>query len=204
VSAAERAARRWKRAHALRAEGLSYAQIAERLGVSKATVHADLHLSGPERRPAPVAAAGPANLRALRHGAHSPGLVEGRARELVPVIFGCNPHLDGSRDGPAVFRYAVLLARVERVYRWLGEQGDPVFVDVEAGRAHGVFDRLERWERMASEAEQQLAVAPLTRARLGLDLMQARRSLDDELAEGREAWRRREAMDGGEVSREGA
>jgi hypothetical protein len=195
VNASQRAVRRWKRAHALRAEGLSYAQIAEQLGVSKATVHADLHLSEGERRPAPVAAAGLGNVRALRHGAHSSVLVEARARELVPAILAANPHLDEARDGAAVFRYCVALGRVERVYAWLTAQPDPVFVDLDAGRAHGIFDRLERWERMAAGAESQLAISPLQRSRLGLDLLQARRSLEDELAEGREAWRRREAIE---------
>ena len=46
-------------------------------------------------------------------------------------------------------------------------------------KAHGVYERLERWERQADGAEERLAIAPLTRARLGIDLMTARRSLED-------------------------
>jgi hypothetical protein len=191
----QRVARRRARARELRDGGESLRFIAGQLGVGRSTVARDLLVAVPGLRLAPPNHAGPGNVRAVTHGAGSPRLVEARARVLVPVIFGANPHLDATRDGAAVFRYAVTLARVERVYAWLSEQGDPVFVDVDAGRAHGVFDRLERWERMADACESQLAIAPLTRAKLGLDLLQARRSLEDELAEGREAWRRREAID---------
>jgi hypothetical protein len=206
TSQARRIAERRARARLLREQCLSVRAIALRLGVSKSTVAADL--AGPvlERRPAPPNHAEPGNGRAVRHGAHSPELVEARARELAPQILGANGHLDAMRDGAAVARYAMALARVELVYRWLAEQGDPVFADVDAGVAHGIYERLERWERQADAAEDRLAIAPLTRARLGLDLLHARRSLEDELAEGRAVWARREAIDGesGEVTGEGA
>ncbi len=104
----------------------------------------------------------------VTHGARSPALVEPRARELAPEVLEANAHLDAARDGAAVFRYAVTLARVERVYRWLSEQDDAVFVDEEAGKPHGVFERLEKWETQADRAEERLAIAPLTRAKLGL------------------------------------
>ena len=186
------ASKRRKRVRELHARGLTYRQIAAELGISTATIHKDLHYTEPERAPArhykwePFK---PGNAANLQHGAQSPELVEARARELVPAILEHSPHLDAARDGPAIFRYATSLARCERVYRWLSMQPDPVFVDVESGEPHGVFERLERWERASDVAEERLAIAPLTRARLGLDLMTARRSLEDELAEGREAWR---------------
>jgi hypothetical protein len=174
-------------------------KIGRELGVGPTTVFRDLAVvvvpEVVELRPAPPNHARPGNARALRHGAYSPELVEARATELVPRVFEANGHLDSTRDGPAVWRYAVVLARVERAHSWLSEQGDPVFVDVAAGRAHGIYERLERWEKQADAAEDRLAIAPLTRARLGLDLLQARRSLEDELAEGRELWARREAID---------
>ncbi len=77
-------------------------------------------------------------------------------------------HAWNERDGPAVMRYATLLARIERVYAWLAEQDDPVFADRD-GRTHGVFPRLEQWERQAGAAEDRLAISPLTRTRLGID-----------------------------------
>lgn len=136
----------------------------------------------------------------MTHGARSDRLVEPRAAELTRPVFEANPHLDPARNGPAVWRYAVVLARVERVYCWLEEQDDPVFEDSDAGKVHGVYERLERWERAASAAEAELAIAPLTRARLGLDHARGRALLDnlEELArEGRrldrEDYQRRSA-----------
>jgi hypothetical protein len=133
------------------------------------------------------------NQAAVRHGAHSPELVEARARELAPAILEANPHLDPVRDGPALRRYCINLSRLERVYAWLAEQDDPVFADVEAGVAHGVYERAERWERAAAKDEERLCIAPLTRARLGLAQLVARRSLEDEMAAGREAWEQRDS-----------
>ncbi len=111
----------------------------------------------------PPSAAGPGNQRAVTHGAFADALATPRARELTPVVFEANAHLEPERDDPAVRRYAVLLARIERVCRWLAGQDDDVFADGEAGEVHGVYERLERWERQAATAEEQLAIAPLTR-----------------------------------------
>jgi hypothetical protein len=136
-------------------------------------------------QPAPNPA-GAGNLRAARHAAYSDALVTPRARELTTAVFEANTHLQVDRDGAAVARYAVLLARVERVYRWLAEQPDDVFADVEHGVPHGVYERLERWERACADAEHRLAIDPLTRTRLGLarmeafDLAQAMSALTDE------------------------
>ena len=102
------------------------------------------------------------------HGAFSPSKVEPRAAELVPVIYELHPHLDESRDALAVHRLAVTLARIERVDAWLAEQDDPVFADVARGKAHRVFERVERWQRSATALERQLAMSPLTRAQLGI------------------------------------
>ena len=95
---------------------------------------------------------------------------------MAPGIYHANPHLDELRDGPAVMRYVITLARIERVYAWLTERQDQVFSDVDAGEVHGVYLRLETWERQADKAEERLAIAPLTRARLGLDLIAAKRA----------------------------
>ena len=53
----------------------------------------------------------PGNKLSIKHGAQSAELVEARARELAPSILQANPHLDENRDGPAIFRYAMSLAR---------------------------------------------------------------------------------------------
>lgn len=121
----------------------------------------------------------PGNDVAVTHGANSPAKVEPRARELAPLILEANPHLDPVRDGAAVFRYSVALARIERVYAWLAEREDAVFDDTEAGTTHGVYERLERWERQADAAEERLAIAPLTRARLGLDQLRGARAAEE-------------------------
>ena len=113
------------------------------------------------------------------HGARSEKLVMPRAREIVPDVFDANPQLDPQRDGPAIFRYAVVLARIERVYTWLSEQDDAVFMNMDAGRVHGVYDMLTRWETQAENAENRLAIAPLTRARLGLDLQRAQANAEE-------------------------
>jgi hypothetical protein len=135
----------------------------------------------------------PGNLAGLKHGARSDRLVLPRARELAPDVLEANPHLDAARDGAAVFRLAVTYARIERVYAWLAEQSDPVFEDADAGEAHGVYERLERWERQADSAEERLAIAPLTRARLGLDTLRAAALSDEERAEASAARERLDA-----------
>jgi hypothetical protein len=132
----------------------------------------------------------PGNKVRLRHGARDPALVEPRARELVPSILEANPHLDAGRDGAAVYRYAVALARIERVYRWLSEQPDPVFADERAGAVHAVYERLERWERQAERAEQQLAIGPLVRTKLGLTRLAAYDVLAEVMREQEERERR--------------
>ena len=84
-----------------------------------------------------------------------------------------NPHLDPARNGPAVERYAVLLARIGHVNAWLASRADPVFANRRTGKAHAIYDRLTEWERTASNEEDRLAISPLTRARLGLDTARA-------------------------------
>ena len=60
-----------------------------------------------------------------------------------------------------------------------------MFVDVVAGRAHAIYEKLVGWEKQCDAAESQLAISPLQRSRLGLDLIQAKRaSLADFIAGG--------------------
>jgi hypothetical protein len=111
----------------------------------------------------------PGNEAAVTHGAYSDKLVVPRARELAPTIFESNPHLDPLRDGPAVWRYAMTLARADRINGHLADQDDMVFADVNEGTVHRVYQLLLELEARADKAEERLAIAPLTRAKLGLD-----------------------------------
>ncbi|HEX5527223.1 MAG TPA: hypothetical protein VFX44_08530 [Solirubrobacterales bacterium] len=140
--------------------------------------------------PAPPAPAG--NTRAVKHGAESDRLIAPLADRLVPDVLDANPHLDPLRDGAAIVRYARLVARIEHVWAWLDEQPDPVFDDRDAGTTHPVFGRLERWERQAGMMERALAIAPLTRAHLGLAYAAAA-DLSTAMSE-RDPERRRELM----------
>lgn len=107
--------------------------------------------------------------RATTHGAFAERQIGERAEAQALAVFDANEHLDRVRDRPAVLRYCVLLARLERVYEWLASQPDEVFADPEAGEAHRIFERVERWERAADTAEDRLALAPLARHRFGFD-----------------------------------
>jgi hypothetical protein len=114
--------------------------------------------------------AGPGNTRALTHGAQS-RMVEPLAAAIERETWDGNPHLDPARHGGpggAVCRYARARARVALVYDWLDSKSHSVFSDEDAGEMHGVFERLEKWERQCDAAEAHLAIAPLTRARLGM------------------------------------
>jgi hypothetical protein len=139
----------------------------------------------------------PGNEAALRHGAHSLKLVEPRARELAPAILEANAHLDSLRDGHAVMRLAVALARIERVWAWLAEQDDAVFSDTEAGEVHGVHERLSRWERQAAADEDRLGISPVTRAKLGLDLLRGQVLTEEQKRQQAEARKRLDERMGG-------
>lgn len=110
------------------------------------------------------------NTRSLKHGAFSSRLIDEWAPDLAVAVFEANPHLDAQRDAPAVHRYVNVWARHLRVSAWLDEQADPLFADVGEGRVHPVVNRVERWEKQLDGMERQLALAPLTRAQLGLTL----------------------------------
>src|SRR5450759_3675356 len=118
-------------------------------------------------QPAPNPA-GPGNSRALRHGGYSERIIGPRAAEIVEETFAAHVHLDRGRYAPTVCRYATLRARHERLDEWLTSKSDSVFDDVDEGTFHRVYERWERWGRMLDAQEAHLAIAVLTRARLGL------------------------------------
>lgn len=113
------------------------------------------------------------NTAAVTHGARSPRLVTDRAEQIAPSVLDAHPHLDACRDGPAVMRYAMLLARIERVYAWLVDRDDVVFDDAETGKAHGIYQSLDKWEAGAAREEDRLGLSPLSRTKLGLDKLRA-------------------------------
>jgi hypothetical protein len=121
----------------------------------------------------PPNAAGPGNTRALTHGADSAVLVTPRADELAQQVLAAHPHLDAAKDAHAVARYALLLAKVERVQMWLHEQPDEDFSDRETGAFHAAHEHLDRWEKRCEHAEHRLAIDPYTRSKLGLVQAQA-------------------------------
>lgn len=132
------------------------------------------------------------NVAAVRHGAYSPALIEPRAKELAAATYDAHPHLHPVRDQPAVVRYATVLARLERLYLWIGdhpEMFENLLASPQGPGPHGAWDRCERWERAAERAEQTLALSPLSRARLGID-HQVAQLTEEEIAE-RQAARER-------------
>lgn len=109
------------------------------------------------------------NQAARTHGAYSDAVIAPRARELAEVILDANPHLDAVRDSAGVWRYAKTMSKIDHIEAYLGEQSDPVFVDRAKGTIHPVVALLLALESRADKAEERLAIAPLTRAKLGLD-----------------------------------
>jgi hypothetical protein len=116
-----------------------------------------------DRLPAPPVG----NDRAVTHGAYSSRIVNPRAAAIVRDVLAAHEHLDPAKDGPALARYGVLLARLARVYDWLASQPDDVFSDPEHGTVHAALERVDRWERAAADAEHRLALDPYTRSKLG-------------------------------------
>jgi hypothetical protein len=133
----------------------------------------------------PAPPAPPGNARALKHGLDSgrfTRLVDEHAPTLAMTVFEQNPHLDPARDGASVLRYVRTFARVEYAHAWLDDQPDPLFVDPEQGKVHPLIERVEHWEAALDKRERQLAIAPLTRAQLGLTIAQGR-SLVERMAD---------------------
>jgi hypothetical protein len=122
----------------------------------------------PNLRPQNWPPAPKGNTRAAKHGARSDRMVAPRAAELVDELFAAHQHLDRARDHALVTRYALALAHVERCHEWLANQKDSVFSDVKRGVFHGVFDRLERWERQCDRCEQRLGLDPSSATRLNV------------------------------------
>jgi len=161
-------------------EGLSLREAARRAGISSSTGHAWREQERPSmpEHLTPWPPAEPGNTRAMTHGLDSDrvtrGVIEPRAVEIAPGIIAANPHLDTERDGLAVGRYAMVLARLERAYEWLANQPDDLFANAKTGEVHGLYGRLAKWEAQASRDEERLAISPRERTRLKLDQVRGR------------------------------
>lgn len=153
-------------------QGVSKREICRRLGIGAGTLYRDLERDD-VKGPANLPPAPEGNSRALTHGLDSPrvigAVIEPRAQELVPGVIDAHAHLDERRDGPAVLRYATILARLEHAYAWLAQQPDELFVDRVKGTVHGLLGRVAMWEASAGREEERLAISPRERTRLKLD-----------------------------------
>jgi DNA-binding transcriptional MerR regulator len=149
--------RRRSRTRRLRDEGLSIRAIAKQLRVSPSTVHDDLSREEPPAVPVPniqtadgqpVAGAGPGNLRAMIHGAHSEKRVAPLREKHVAALANDYPRLDDRRRTLLADR----LARIEAASAWLDDQES--LVRDENGEVYSVVKAVETW---STRAEQLLA-----------------------------------------------
>ena len=112
--------------------------MARELGVGQSTVVRDLEAVAPERRPAPGAAAGPGNQRAVKHGLYSERLLgpvrERHGRDLATRY----PDLDPARRAGEAQRRAM----IELASAWLDERG---VVRDEEGNTFDVAVKLAAW-----------------------------------------------------------
>ena len=134
-------------------------------------------------RPAPPAPKG--HTRTLKHGRDSrkvAEIIEQMTPTLAASVLDTNDHLHPLRDGEAIDRYARTSAEVAWAEAWLDEQADPVFADRAAGKVHPALDWVTRQRKRLDEMERQLAIAPLTRAQLGLAIAHGR-SLIERMAD---------------------
>jgi hypothetical protein len=75
-------------------------------------------------------------------------------------------------DEPAIHLAALLMARVEAANAWLDERG--IFAD-DRGTPQPVLRALSTWENSLARLLDRLGCTPTARARLGLNIAQARR-----------------------------
>lgn len=126
-------------------------------------------MSAPERTwdRAPQVSTG--NGLALRHGAYSPRVVDPIAEQLVDAMLAepDTAYLSAPSYRPALWAWAQKEARVQV----LTEHAARLGVDGlgEDGRADATYTHLDKAERAAERARQQLGLDPLSRARLGRD-----------------------------------
>jgi hypothetical protein len=165
----------------------------------------------PERRQRQLAnlrpgggAAGNGNGRAISHGAYAQVTAErldAKVRRVLDAVTVDAPvrEVDGAlpaADGVAVRQLAETLCRLDDIGDYLHRRG----WEDESGKPRPVLEYEGRLRSHVLDLLRELGMTPASRAKLGLDLARTHRSLEDELAVGREAWRRREAIDAEEAT----
>jgi phage terminase small subunit len=163
--------------------------------------------SDPKRRSRQLAnlqpgggAAGPGNGRAVTHGAYAalaPDRLDVKAREVFDALGADAPVRDGDGSLPAADVAAVrlladVLCRLDDIGGYLSRRG----WEGEDGKPRPVLDYEARLRGHALDLMRELGMTPASRAKLGLDLVRAKRTLDQEVADARGAWG--DAIDGTE------
>lgn len=162
----------------------------------------------PEKRAAQVAnlrqgageaGAGVGNLRAVSHGAYArvtaPRL-DVKTRQIVDALSADAPvrAADGSlpaADAAAARLLAETLCRLETIGDYLERRG----WEGEDGRPRPVLEYEARLRSQALDLMKEFGMTPASRMKLGLDLARAHKTLEEEIADGRDAWERRESID---------
>ncbi|MDQ6776021.1 MAG: hypothetical protein M3071_07335 [Actinomycetota bacterium] len=150
------------------------------------------------KRGGTVAPAG--NKHAVKHGAYA-RIAEAELEEKTRLLFDALAAdapvraADGrlpAYDAVVVRMFAEVLVRRERVRIEELRHG----LETRDGRIRGVVEYGLRLDGQALDLARELGMTPAARAKLGLDLARTHRTLEDEIAGGREAWERRESIDG--------
>jgi hypothetical protein len=130
----------------------------------------------------------PGNELSLRHGAYSQLKLGPRVDELVELVRPDVPMLRPA-DELSIRLLAVSIARLERALVALDE--------AEPGSMPSLESDARGWHNRATQLADKLGLNPTSRARLGVDVAQARRAVTlTELAAEAEDERRRAAGDG--------
>lgn len=125
----------------------------------------------------PPAPAG--NLRAVRHGAHSPAIVEPVAQELATRIVEAAAYLAEPRFQPSVEAWSRAEAKCALLNAYLEDHGH---LD-RHGRPRPAFRLLREWERRASEERDRLGLSPVAAAKLSKDITATQFDLARAMAE---------------------
>lgn len=149
-------------------------------------------------RPAPPAPVG--NSRGWVSGGRSELLlrdVEHEVAELAAAFGDAAPVRDPDGRLPAADIIAVeVAARCLKRYRHLSAHNDlHGRLDEKTGNLKPAAVYELQAERQLHDALDRLGMNPMARSKLGLNLARTHRSLEDEIAEGREAWKRRGSID---------
>ena len=112
----------------------------------------------------------PGHTLSMRHGAHSPRVVDPIAAELLAEVLEASPYLRDAAYLPAVESWAKAEARVQLLEAWVDEHGP---FDAH-GRTSSAMNLLTKWTSIAMNHRTRLGLDPLSRARLGRDVAAGR------------------------------